>query len=148
MMETLTGDERVKFVKGRVSEVTPLSGRGFHVVLDESVKGIDADAVINCIGFDPFLELRQLLNDGARQYVEQSTGVSLETEGLASTIGADLSPQAMASPLFFPALAPLAQGPGFANLSCLGSLSDRIVGRLVRDKEMVPEVRRADVVLR
>ncbi len=41
-------------------------------------------------------------------------------------IGRDLSVSGLEAKLYLPGLASLNQGPGFANLSCLGSLSDRV----------------------
>ena len=47
----------------------------------------------------------------------------------------DLSVAGLSPPLHLPAVAGLAQGPGFPNLSCLGLLSDRILGRYVTAAE-------------
>jgi hypothetical protein len=50
-------------------------------------------------------------------------------------IQADLSVAGLSPPLHLPVVAGLAQGPGFPNLSCLGLLSDRILGRYVTAAE-------------
>lgn len=51
---------------------------------------------------------------------------------LPDRIRADLSVEGIEPPLHLPGLAALQQGPGFPNLSCLGLLADRILGRYVR----------------
>ena len=47
---------------------------------------------------------------------------------LQEFIGDDLAITGLAPKLFLPGLSGLTQGPGFPNLSCLGLLSDRILG--------------------
>ena len=42
--------------------------------------------------------------------------------------GHDLSVDGLTPKLFLPGLSGLMQGPGFPNLSCLGLLSDRVLG--------------------
>ncbi|HKV19883.1 MAG TPA: lysine 6-monooxygenase, partial [Mycobacterium sp.] len=49
-------------------------------------------------------------------------------ERLEESIGHDLAVADVAPKLFLPNLAGLNEGPGFPNLSCLGRLSDRVLG--------------------
>jgi mycobactin lysine-N-oxygenase len=51
-------------------------------------------------------------------------------DGLREAIGHDLAVTGVTPKLFLPGLSGLTQGPGFPNLSCLGLLSDRILGGL------------------
>jgi mycobactin lysine-N-oxygenase len=69
---------------------------------------------------------------------EQARGLltaALDGAELERRIQADLSVAGLSPPLHLPAVAGLAQGPGFPNLSCLGLLSDRILGRYVTAAE-------------
>ncbi|MBI3690735.1 MAG: lysine 6-monooxygenase, partial [Mycolicibacterium aromaticivorans] len=52
----------------------------------------------------------------------------LTSDRLQQAIGDDLALSRVAPKLFLPNLSGLNQGPGFPNLSCLGLLSDRILG--------------------
>jgi mycobactin lysine-N-oxygenase len=55
-------------------------------------------------------------------------GGPLTGDRLQEAIGHDLAVIDVAPKLFLPNLAGLNQGPGFPNLSCLGLLSDRVLG--------------------
>jgi mycobactin lysine-N-oxygenase len=85
------------------------------------------DLVVVAIGFDAHW-FNGLLGDEARRRLEGAlAGASLERR-----IDVDLSVAGLSPPLHLPALAGLAQGPGFPNLSCLGLLSDRVLRRYVQ----------------
>ena len=149
MMEALTSDERVAFVRGKVSEVVRGRESPLVVRLDASEVMIRADVVVNCSGFDVVGQLHALFDSAARAYVSEAAGVPFTAEGLTNAVGPDLSPVGLPQPLFVPALATLAQGPGFANLSCLGLLSNRIVERLLADRQNMLKGRdTADAVFR
>ena len=49
-------------------------------------------------------------------------------DAIQEAIGHDLAVADVTPKLFLPGLSGLTQGPGFPNLSCLGLLSDRILG--------------------
>ena len=51
-------------------------------------------------------------------------------EARMDRIADDLSLEGMSPTLFLPTFAGFRQGPGFANLSCLGELSDRVLAGL------------------
>ncbi len=55
-------------------------------------------------------------------------GGPLTVERLEESIGHDLAVAGVTPKLFLPNLSGLNEGPGFPNLSCLGLLSDRILG--------------------
>ncbi|WP_181009455.1 SidA/IucD/PvdA family monooxygenase [Streptomyces sp. SM11] len=85
------------------------------------------DVVIDATGARPdwFLDL---LADRARSAVAAIVGDAPETaEALERHIRADLSLDGLRPKLLLPTLAAYAQGPGFANLSSLGLLSDRVL---------------------
>jgi mycobactin lysine-N-oxygenase len=84
------------------------------------------DLVVVAIGFQARW-FEGLLGDQARRQLEGAlAGAELERR-----IEPDLSVAGLRPPLHLPAVAGLAQGPGFPNLSCLGLLSDRILRRYV-----------------
>ena len=60
--------------------------------------------------------------------LELGLGGPLTAESLQEAIGYDLAVTDVAPKLFLPSLSGLTQGPGFPNLSCLGLLSDRVLG--------------------
>ena len=99
---------------------------GFDLVID----GSGADA----LWFVP------LLGQDARDLLELGLGGPLTGDALSESIGHDLAVIDVTPKLFLPGLSGLTQGPGFPNLSCLGLLSDRILGANLAD----PSMRRLD----
>jgi len=88
------------------------------------------DLVVVAIGFDAHA-FKALLGSEARGRLESA----LAGDELERCIEVDLSILGLSPPLHLPVLAGLAQGPGFPNLSCLGLLSDRVLGRYVAPEE-------------
>ena len=89
------------------------------------------DVVVVATGFDPLWWLT--LDDGTvaaalGHAVAAGTGEA-GLRALERAIGPDLTVTGLDPPLHLPMLAGLAQGPGFPNLSCLGLLADRVLGR-------------------
>ncbi len=131
------------------AEATLNGSRGFRVLAGRAV-GIQAgqrqvvveieygserervayDLVVVAIGFQARW-FEGLLGDQARGLLASALGGA----ELERRIGPDLSVAGLSPPLHLPAVAGLAQGPGFPNLSCLGLLSDRILGRYVTAAE-------------
>jgi mycobactin lysine-N-oxygenase len=95
---------------------------GFDLVID----GSGADA----LWFVP------LLGQDALDLLELGLGGPLTGDALAESIGHDLAVTDVTPKLFLPGLSGLTQGPGFPNLSCLGLLSDRILGADLTDTSM------------
>jgi mycobactin lysine-N-oxygenase len=87
---------------------------GFDLVIDGS--GVDA------------LWFTKLFSQDALDLLELGLGGPLSAEHLQEAIGYDLAVEGVTPKLFLPNLAGLTQGPGFPNLSCLGLLSDRVLG--------------------
>jgi mycobactin lysine-N-oxygenase len=85
------------------------------------------DLVIDGSGADP-LWFVPLFGQDTLDLLELGLGGPLSGDRLAEAIGHDLSVAGVAPKLFLPNLAGLTQGPGFPNLSCLGLLTDRILG--------------------
>jgi mycobactin lysine-N-oxygenase len=84
-----------------------------------------------------------LFSQDALDLLELGLGGPLTGERLQEAIGYDLAVTDVAPKLFLPNLAGLTQGPGFPNLSCLGLLSDRVLGATSATHRSV-DPRRAD----
>ncbi len=90
---------------------------------------LECQLLILALGFDPW-SFTKFLTDPLRLLLKESS----VREHIVENIGHDLSithPDVTAK-LYVPMLAGFSQGPGFPNLSCLGTLSDRILNRAHR----------------
>ena len=132
VQDALLADDRIRHLRGRVAHAVARDGRirltlstagggeahetahGFDLVID----GSGADA----LWFVP------LLAQDALDLLELGLGGPLTGELLQESVGHDLGVENVTPKLFLPGLSGLTQGPGFPNLSCLGLLSDRILG--------------------
>ncbi|UXA16370.1 NADPH-dependent L-lysine N(6)-monooxygenase MbtG [Mycobacterium sp. SMC-4] len=132
VQDALLADDRIRHLRGRVAHAVPRDGRirltlksdrggerletvhGFDLVIDGS--GADAGWFLTLLGQD------------ARDLLELGLGGPLTGEALEESIGYDLAVSNVTPKLFLPGLSGLNQGPGFPNLSCLGLLSDRVLG--------------------
>ena len=85
------------------------------------------DRVILATGFDQLAFLGRVLSARAWAVLQSAVGFPVTQGDLAPLIQNDLSVAGMSPKLHLPMLAGLVQGPGFANLSCLGRLSDRVM---------------------
>ena len=125
-MQILNQEVRHTIVPGRLKN---LHSKGPMICLDLEYTGkksmAEYDQVILATGFDPIVGLKSMLSTRALATIEKQTGIPLSHPDLRAHIGEDLSLKGL--PLFLPMLAGISQGPGFANLSCLGRLSDRVV---------------------
>ncbi|MBO0678253.1 NADPH-dependent L-lysine N(6)-monooxygenase MbtG [Mycolicibacterium sp. S2-37] len=132
VQEALLADDRIRHLRGRVAHAVPRDGR-IRLTLHtdragerlETVHGFDL--VIDGQGADP-LWFVPLLGQDARDLLELGLRGPLTGETLQESIGHDLAVAGVTPKLFLPGLAGLNQGPGFPNLSCLGLLSDRVLG--------------------
>ena len=150
VQDSLLADDRIRHLRGRVAHAVGRDGRirltlstnrgGEHV---ETVHGFDL--VIDGSGADP-LWFADLFSQDALDLLELGLGGPLTGERLQESIGHDLAVTGIAPKLFLPNLSGLTQGPGFPNLSCLGLLSDRVLGAQipVRADPSHPSVRRSD----
>ncbi len=128
---TLNGSRGFRALAGRAVGIQ--AGRQ-QVVVDIEY-GIERervayDLVVVAIGFQARW-FEGLLGEQARGLLASALGGA----ELERRIGPDLSVAGLSPPLHLPVVAGLAQGPGFPNLSCLGLLSDRILGRYVTAAE-------------
>jgi mycobactin lysine-N-oxygenase len=132
VQDALLSDDRIRHLRGRVAHAVPRDGR-IRLTLStnqggenlETVHGFDL--VIDGSGADA-LWFVTLLRQDALDLLELSLGGPLTGDALQEFIGDDLSITGLTPKLFLPGLSGLTQGPGFPNLSCLGLLSDRVLG--------------------
>jgi mycobactin lysine-N-oxygenase len=140
VQDALLADDRIRHLRGRVAHAVALDER-IRLTLStnrgserlETVHGFDL--VIDGSGADA-LWFVPLLGQDARDLLELGLGAPLTGDALSESIGHDLAITDVAPKLFLPALSGLTQGPGFPNLSCLGLLSDRILGANLADTSM------------
>lgn len=126
-------DERYRFVMGRVTHVSASGGDRVavrHEGLDGALRN-EHDYVVNCTGFDLLEQLRLLVDDDARTEIERSCGPIFGETGREAEFGRHLELRGLSPRLHIPGLAGVSQGPGFANLGCLGVLANRVLAPLV-----------------
>ncbi|AGP31595.1 SidA/IucD/PvdA family monooxygenase [Corynebacterium terpenotabidum] len=128
----LMAEDRVSHLRGRVSAVTDRDGSA-RVHLVEKLPGgrtaertEDVDLVIDARGNSP-LWFTRMMDDRTVAAMIAACGGAVTGTAVEDRIGDDLALEGMSPTLFLPALAGFRQGPGFANLSCLGELSDRVL---------------------
>ena len=135
VQDALLADDRIRHLRGRVAHavgrdkqirLTLSSNRGSEKL--ETVHGFDL--VIDGSGADPLWFL-PLFSQDALDLLELGLGGPLSGDCLQEAIGHDLAVTDVTPKLFLPNLAGLTQGPGFPNLSCLGLLSDRVLGAAI-----------------
>jgi mycobactin lysine-N-oxygenase len=145
-------DEQCQFVTGRVTYVAPTGARA-GVYLDcicaDGATGVrhEYDYVVNCTGFDLLEQLRGLFEPVVRAQIEQRVGALWDRPcGSQIPIGRHLELVNMHPRLYIPGLGALSQGPGFANLGCLGLLANRVLEPLVLESRGVGAGIRDDAV--
>jgi mycobactin lysine-N-oxygenase len=132
VQESLLADERIKHLRGRVAGVANRDSR-IWITLSTDNCGEPRetlhrfDLVIDGSGADPLWFL-PLLRSDALDLLELGVGGQLTGERLEESIGHDLAVIGLAPKLVLPNLSGVNEGPGFPNLSCLGLLSDRVLG--------------------
>ncbi|CAM4379167.1 Lysine/ornithine N-monooxygenase [Mycobacterium basiliense] len=132
VQESLLADERITHMRGRVARATNRDERVW-ITLSTDCCGEpretlhEFDIVIDGSGADPLWFLPLLSRDVINR-LEMGLGGSLTGERLEESIGPDLAVMGVDPKLFLPNLSGLNAGPGFPNLSCLGLLSDRVLG--------------------
>jgi mycobactin lysine-N-oxygenase len=125
----LMGHRNLSFVFGKVRCLQRSSTGCVTVIVDQSdeVMRGEYDAVANCIGFSSLAPLASLLGD-AKQVIEEKLGISISNVSeVARNLDQDFALRGLTSRVHLPALAGLLYGPGFSNLSCLGTMSDRVL---------------------
>jgi mycobactin lysine-N-oxygenase len=148
-LASIAYDDRCRFVTGRVMHVRTQNDGGGLYVDYASAEGIACaphDYLVNCTGFDLLEQLRGLFSPALRAEIERQAGPVWERPPDAEVaIGRALELRGMSPHLHIPGLAAFSQGPGFANLGCLGLLANRVLAPLVMGREelLAPGVARA-----
>jgi mycobactin lysine-N-oxygenase len=142
-LQSFAYDESAHFVLGRVAHVGAIGhDRGVSVdyVSPGGPGGARHDYVVNCTGFDLLEQLRALFPSAVRAEIERRVGAlwGLSPEA-AIPIGRFLELEGMRPLLHIPGLASLSQGPGFANLGCLGLLANRVLQPFFLDESGAAE---------
>lgn len=135
VQEALLADDRIRHLRGRVAHAVGRDGQ-IRLTLStnrgsenlETVHGFDL--VIDGSGADS-LWFTSLFGQDVLDLLELGLGGPLTADRLQEAIGYDLAVTDVTPKLFLPNLSGLTQGPGFPNLSCLGLLSDRVLGSTV-----------------
>ena len=123
--------DRIEIIGGRVVEVRDC-GTCAEVTVDRLTEKVQyhADLVIDASGRDAAWFLRLMSNSVMAQLMETLDG-QVSERSLCEAVTHDLSVRGLTPRLHVPNLAGLMQGPGFPGLSCLGLMSDRILGSYV-----------------
>jgi mycobactin lysine-N-oxygenase len=132
VQDALLADDRIRHQRGRVAHAVARDGR-IRLTLSS---GNGSEALETAPGFDLVIDgsgadalwFLPVLGQDALDLLELGLGGPLTGELLQTSIGEDLAVEHVTPKLFLPGLSGLTQGPGFPNLSCLGLLSDRILG--------------------
>jgi mycobactin lysine-N-oxygenase len=132
VQDAILADDRIRHLRGRVAHAVARDER-IRLTLSsnqsgecsETVHGFDL--VIDGSGADAMWFV-PLFTQDALDLLELGLGGPLTMESLQESIGHDLAVADVQPKLFLPGLSGLTQGPGFPNLSCLGMLSDRVLG--------------------
>jgi mycobactin lysine-N-oxygenase len=132
VQESLLADERIKHLRGRVARVIDRDSRIWITLRNDSngepLETLhNFDLVIDGSGADP-LWFVPLLRQPAVDLLTLRLGGPVTGERLEDSIGHDLAVGGVNPKLFLPNLSGVNEGPGFPNLSCLGLLSDRVLG--------------------
>ena len=132
VQESLLVDERIKHQRGRVARVVDRDSRIWITLnTDNCGEPLETlhrfDLVVDGSGADPLWFL-PLLSPAAVDLLEVGVGGPLTGERLEESIGHDLAVSGVTPRLVLPNLSGVNEGPGFPNLSCLGLLSDRVLG--------------------
>ncbi len=127
---TLDQARSIDIVPGRLRALVPDGPRRVvaRVEYDGRAESRLYDYVVIATGGDPLAFIDELATPEARARILSKAGLpSLAQAGVERSIDRNLSIRGLEPRLHVPMLSALAQGPGFANLSCLGRLSDRIL---------------------
>jgi mycobactin lysine-N-oxygenase len=135
-------DDHCRFLTGRVVHVASV-GAGEGVSVDyASSEGPSVDAyeyLVNCSGFDLLEQLRGLFAPATRAEIERQAGPLWDRPpDVEMPMGRALEVVGLSPRLHIPGLSALAQGPGFANLGCLGLTANRVLAPVLMGDEMVP----------
>lgn len=125
--DRVRSDSRVSITSGRVSAIKWEDHRHQHVAVSMfgSHEELIFDTAVNCTGFDQTRQVMRLCGNLPELVAALGGQASLSVDESFCVRG-------LSSCLIVPGLATLSQGPGYANLSCLGTVSDVVVHKVLR----------------
>jgi mycobactin lysine-N-oxygenase len=129
MLSQIALEDRCTFVVGRVTHVAA-AAQAVSVEYDAPDGPARArhDYVVNCTGFDLLGQVGRLFPQPTRALIEAQAGPVWDgRSGHELAFGPMLELEGLRPKLHMPGLAALSQGPGFANLGCLGLTSNRVL---------------------
>jgi mycobactin lysine-N-oxygenase len=122
--------DNVDVVPGRLREVV-IGPNGLLTLCSEYNHVVSRTMythVVVATGADQIRFLGNMMNSSTQQSLISRSGLeAFEQSQVELKIGRDLAIENLTPRLHLPMLSGLRQGPGFANLSCLGRLSDRVL---------------------
>lgn len=135
-LSEIAHDDWCDFAIGRVTHV---GGDADHVRVEylaaERPASARYDYVVNCTGFDLLGQVRPLFPAEVRDEIEAQVGPFWDAPaGFDVAFGRMLEVEGLRPRLHLPGLSALSQGPGFANLGCLGLLANRVLQAFVLDE--------------
>lgn len=128
MHECLSSDDRIAHLRGTVRDARE-AGSGVELTVTDPVQGSHTaffDLVVDARGGSP-VWFTELMDQQTRSLVAAACGGDLTAGSLESRMTPALAVDGLSPLLFVPSLSGFRHGPGLANLSCLGELSDRIL---------------------
>lgn len=133
MLSQVARDERCRFVIGRVRHIAAKpDGVSVEYAAPDGHASARHDYVVNCTGFDLLGQVRSLLPASVRAEIATRAGLDWDRPSSSEAVfGRMLEVEGLRPRLHIPGLAALSQGPGFANLGCLGLLSNRVLQAFV-----------------
>ena len=137
----LADDGACAFVVGRVVSISSIGdGLSLRYRVAGGVTSTRYDYAINCTGFDLLRQVKSLFSDQAHAAIEAGVGSPWSIPSDSEIrFGRMLEVEGLRPLLHIPGLAALSQGPGFANLGCLGLLANRILRAYVHDRVTMHE---------
>jgi mycobactin lysine-N-oxygenase len=128
-------DDQCAFSLGRVRDLVDSADGSQIGVVHRCSAGTRIawhDYVVNCTGSDVRMQLADMFSAATRREIERRAGATWDVlVGADSEFGYALEVSDLRPSLHVPALAALSQGPGFANLGCLGRLAGRVIEPLL-----------------
>ncbi len=136
-MKILNDEIHHRIVPGRMKAIARTKTDQIQLQIDYNGRSASRiyDQVILATGFDQVSLIQSLFSEKAYALLHRCCNGNVSDSSLGERISRDLSVQDIRPSLYLPMLAGRSQGPGFANLSCLGKLSDRVVIGLIQQSD-------------
>ncbi len=131
-MNELSQSASLNILKGFAEFSTEINNRVIVSLRDKN-KTFTYNRVIWATGFQKVGLLKSKLSEDLKDELQESLG-ELSDRNLETQMGSDLAIKKINYKIFLPMISGLNNGPGFSNLSSLGSLADKILYGLLQKK--------------